>query len=48
MSIYAKAEKTIVDGTIYYDIDKDAELRKRNQAEKARLIQKLATAKKII
>ncbi len=46
LSIYAKAEKTIVDGTIYYDIDKDAELRKRNQAEKARLIQKLATAKK--
>ncbi len=46
LSIYAKAEKTIVDGTVYFDRDKDMELRKRNQAEKARLIQKLAVAKK--
>ncbi len=46
LSIYARAEKTIVDGTVYYDMDKDTELRKRNQAEKARLIQKLAAAKK--
>ncbi|MGC4102152.1 amidohydrolase family protein [Ferruginibacter sp.] len=46
LSIYAKAEKTIVDGTVYFDIEKDAELRKRNIAEKARLIQKLAAAKK--
>ena len=46
LSIYANAEKTIVDGTIYFDRDKDMELRKRNQAEKARLIQKLAAAKK--
>jgi len=46
LSIYAKAEKTIVDGIVYFDRDKDLELRKRNQAEKARLIQKLAAAKK--
>ena len=46
LSIYAKAEKTIVDGIIYFDRDKDMELRKRNQAEKTRLIQKLAAAKK--
>ena len=46
LSIYARAEKTIVDGTVYYDMDKDTALRKRNQAEKARLIQKLAAAKK--
>jgi len=46
LSIYAKAEKTIVDGTIYYDMEKDAAMRTRNQAEKARLIQKLAAAKK--
>jgi hypothetical protein len=46
LSIYAKAEKTIVDGIIYFDRDKDAAMRKLNQAEKARLIQKLAAAKR--
>jgi imidazolonepropionase-like amidohydrolase len=46
LSIYAKAEKTIVDGIIYFDRDKDAAMRKLNQAEKARIIQKLAVAKR--
>ncbi len=46
LSVYANAEKTIVDGIVYFDRDKDMELRKRNQAEKARLIQKLAALKK--
>jgi imidazolonepropionase-like amidohydrolase len=46
LSIYAKAEKTIVDGTVYFDREKDMALRISNQAEKARLIQKLAAAKK--
>ena len=46
LSIYAKAEKTIVDGTVYFDREKDMALRITNQAEKARLIQKLAAAKK--
>ena len=46
LSIYAKAEITIVDGIIYFDRQKDAELHQRNQAEKSRLIQKLASAKK--
>ncbi len=46
LSIYAKAEKTIVDGIIYFDREKDMELRKRNAAEKTRLIQKLAALKK--
>lgn len=46
LSIYAKAQTTIVDGTIYFDRDKDMELRKRNAAEKTRLIAKLAAAKK--
>jgi imidazolonepropionase-like amidohydrolase len=46
LSIYAKAEKTIVDGIIYFDREKDIELRKRNTAEKTRLIQKLAALKK--
>lgn len=46
LSIYAKAQTTIVDGTIYFDRDKDMELRKRNAAEKTRLITKLAAAKR--
>ncbi len=46
LSIYAKAEKTIVDGVIYFDREKDLELRKSNAAEKTRLIQKLAALKK--
>jgi imidazolonepropionase-like amidohydrolase len=46
LSIYAVAQKTIVDGIIYFDRDEEAALRTRNQAEKARLIQKLAAAKK--
>jgi imidazolonepropionase-like amidohydrolase len=46
LSIYAKAEKTIVDGVIYFDRDKDLELRQRNVAEKTRLIQKMAALKK--
>lgn len=46
LSIYAKAEKTIVDGIIYFDRDRDAVLRTQNRAEKTRLIAKLAAAKK--
>ena len=46
LSIYAKAEKTIVDGIIYFDRDKDAAMRIANKNEKARLIQKLTIAKK--
>lgn len=46
LSIYAKAEKTMVDGIIYFDREKDLEVRKQNQAEKTRLIQKLAAAKR--
>ncbi len=46
LSIYAKAEKTMVDGIIYFDREKDATMRKLNQAEKARLVQKLAAAKR--
>ena len=46
LSIYAKAEKTIVDGTIYFDREKDAEMRKKNQVERSRIVQKLATLKR--
>lgn len=46
LSIYAKSEKTIVDGIIYFDREKDIEMRKKIQAEKTRLIHKLSQAKK--
>lgn len=46
LSIYAKAEKTIVDGIIYFDRDKDTVMRIQNKNEKARLIQKLTVAKR--
>jgi len=46
LSIYAKAEKTIVDGIIYFDREKDAAMRIQNKNEKARLIQKMTIAKK--
>ncbi len=45
LSVYAKAEKTIVDGIIYYDIDQDATLQERTRKEKARLIQKMTATK---
>lgn len=46
LSVYAKPEKTIIDGKVYYDIEKDAENNKVLNAERARLIQKLKNAKK--
>lgn len=46
LSIYAKAETTIVDGTIYFDRKKDAELQKKNTEERIRLTQKMVSEKK--
>ncbi|MEO9210939.1 MAG: amidohydrolase family protein, partial [Ginsengibacter sp.] len=46
LSIYAVAQKTIVDGIIYFDRNHDLELRKEIQSEKNRLIQKLLDEKK--
>lgn len=45
MSIYAKADKTIIDGQIYFDREHDAKLREEMKAERARLIAKLLTEK---
>jgi len=41
LSIYAKANKTIVDGIVYFDRDRDKELRKQIVSERNRLIQKM-------
>lgn len=46
LSIYAKAEKTIVDGTIYFDREKDAAMRKQVVAERSRLINKMVGEKR--
>ncbi len=46
LSIYAKAEKTIVDGTVYYDLQRDLELREQIKTEKARIIAKMKGAAK--
>jgi imidazolonepropionase-like amidohydrolase len=46
LSIYARAEYTIVDGIVYFDRAKDAELRKKITAERSRIIQKMIAEKK--
>jgi len=45
LSVYAKVEKTIIEGAIYFDIEKDLQLRNYIQKERARLIQKMLDAK---
>ena len=45
LSIYARPEKTIIDGTIYFDIDEDAKKQQFVEKERARLIQKMIAAK---
>jgi imidazolonepropionase-like amidohydrolase len=45
LSVYAKAEKTLVDGIVYWDYEKDEQKRKEIKEEQARLIQKMINAK---
>lgn len=45
LSIYAKADKTIIDGQIYYDTEEDAKLRENIRKERARIISKLVAEK---
>ncbi len=45
LSIYAKAEKTFVDGICYFDSERDAALRTDINNERARIIQKMLNAK---
>ncbi len=45
LSIYAKAEKTIIDGVIYYDMEADKRMRDEMQTERARLIRKMLSEK---
>ena len=45
LSIYAKAEKTFVDGVAYWDMERDAKVRADQQTEKARIIKKMLDSK---
>jgi len=46
LSIYAMSLYTIVDGTVYFDREKDAQMREQIKTEKQRLIQKIAALKR--
>lgn len=46
LSIYAKALYTLVDGTIFFDREKDAAMRKEVKAERTRLIGKMVSEKR--
>jgi imidazolonepropionase-like amidohydrolase len=46
LSIYAKAEKTIVDGIVYFDRDRDAEMRRQVAAERNRLTGRMGAEKR--
>ncbi len=46
LSIYAKAEKTLVDGIVYFDREQDVKQQEEIAKEKLRLMQKLIGAKK--
>lgn len=46
VSIYAKSLYTIVDGTVYYDREKDEQMRKQVAAERNRIIRKMIAEKR--
>jgi imidazolonepropionase-like amidohydrolase len=45
LSVYAKPEKVIIDGAVYFDIEKDLLLRNEIKKERNRLIQKMLASK---
>jgi imidazolonepropionase-like amidohydrolase len=46
LSVYSKADKTIIEGGIYFDLEKDKKLREELAAERTRLINKMIDSKK--
>ncbi|MEQ8424962.1 MAG: amidohydrolase family protein, partial [Cyclobacteriaceae bacterium] len=46
LSVYAKPLKTIIDGKVYFDVEKDEQNNQALDTERARLIQKMKNAKK--
>jgi len=45
LSIYAIAQKTLVDGKVFFDVEKDQKLREEVAKERVRLIEKMKNAK---
>ena len=45
LSIYAKAEKTLIQGKVFFDIEKDKELREEIQEQRSKLITQMLQAK---
>lgn len=45
LSVYARPEKTIIDGTIYFDSERDEVLRQEAEQERQRIVQKMISAK---
>jgi imidazolonepropionase-like amidohydrolase len=45
LSIYARVNKTIIDGTVYFDSERDLKLRAEVNAERARIIAKMRESK---
>ncbi|MFN6037709.1 MAG: amidohydrolase family protein, partial [Bacteroidota bacterium] len=46
LSVYAKVEKTIIDGVVYFDAKEDLKLREEIKKERTRIIHKMIQAKK--
>lgn len=46
LSVYSKADKTIIEGGVYFDLEKDQQLRNAVREERARLISKMLNEKK--
>ncbi|WBL23494.1 amidohydrolase family protein [Zunongwangia sp. HRR-M8] len=45
LSVYAKPEKTMIQGVVYFDIERDKEMRKEIQKQKSELITQMLQAK---
>ncbi|MDJ1493221.1 amidohydrolase family protein [Cytophagaceae bacterium DM2B3-1] len=45
LSIYSRPEKTIIEGTIYYDLERDIKMREELQKDRARIATKMLAAK---
>jgi imidazolonepropionase-like amidohydrolase len=45
LSIYAKAEKTVIDGTVYFDLEVDKAKRAADKAQRAKLIEMMISEK---
>lgn len=45
LSVYAKAEKTLIEGAVYFDLERDQQLRKEIEEEKNMLVTQMLKAK---